>query len=117
MAYDEQLAERARTALKGTNGLAERKMFGGLCFIVNGNMACGVVGEKLMLRVGAENHEAVLKLKHAHPMDFTGKPMKGMVYVGPEGVRTAANVKLWVERALAFAGALPVKDSRKKPAR
>jgi TfoX/Sxy family transcriptional regulator of competence genes len=109
MAYDEQLAERARAALKGTKGLAERKMFGGLCFTVNGNMVAGVVDKKLMLRVGPENHEAVLKLKHAQPMDFTGKPMKGMVYVAPEGCKTPAAVKTWLKRALAFAKTLPAK--------
>jgi TfoX/Sxy family transcriptional regulator of competence genes len=109
MAYDEKLADRARSALKGVKGLAERKMFGGLCFTVHGNMVCGVVDEKLMLRVGAENHEKTLTLKHAQPMDFTGKPMKGLVYVAPEGCKTTAAVKPWVKRALDFAKTLPPK--------
>jgi TfoX/Sxy family transcriptional regulator of competence genes len=109
MAYNEKLADRARAALKGTRGLAERKMFGGLCFTINGNMVAGVVDERLMLRVGPENHPAVLKLKHAQPMDFTGKPMKGMVYVAPEGCKTAAATKGWIKRALAFAQTLPAK--------
>lgn len=109
MAYDEKLADRARSALKGVKGLAERKMFGGLCFTVQGNMACGIVGDKLMLRVGADNYESTLKLKHAQPMDFTGKPMKGMVYVAPAGCKTAAAVKPWVKRALEFVKGLPPK--------
>lgn len=109
MAYDEKLADRARSALKGVKGLAERKMFGGLCFTVQGNMVCGVVDDKLMLRVGADNHEATLKMKHAQPMDFTGKPMKGMVYVAPAGCKTAAAVKPWVKRALDFVKGLPPK--------
>jgi len=109
MSYDEKLSERLRAALKGTKGLAERKMFGGLCFTVDGHMVCGVVDDKLMLRVGPEQHEAVLKLKHARPMDFTGKPMKGMVYVASEGCTTAAKVKPWVKRALDFVKTLPPK--------
>jgi TfoX/Sxy family transcriptional regulator of competence genes len=109
MAYDEELAQRARAALKGTKGLAERKMFGGLCFTINGNMVAGVVDNRLMLRVGPENHEATLKLKHAKPMDFTGRPMKGMVYVEPDGCKTPAAVKPWIKRALEFATTLSAK--------
>jgi TfoX/Sxy family transcriptional regulator of competence genes len=79
MAFDEKLGERIRKALGNRKGVGERKMFGGLCFTVNGHMVAGVVGDRLMLRVGPDQHEAALKLKHAQPMDFTGKPMKGMV--------------------------------------
>ncbi|MCA8916253.1 MAG: TfoX/Sxy family protein [Planctomycetes bacterium] len=109
MAYDEKLADRTRSALKGVKGLAEIKMFGGLCFTVNGNMVCGIVDDKLMLRVGKDNYDAALKLKHVEPMTFTGKPMKSMVYVTPAACKTPAAVKPWVKRALDFAKTLPPK--------
>lgn len=78
MAYDKALAERTRQAFGNQEGLAEIKMFGGLCFTVRGHMAAGVMDDKLMLRVGPEQYEKTLKLKHAKPMTFTGKPMKGI---------------------------------------
>ncbi|MBZ0135394.1 MAG: TfoX/Sxy family protein [Planctomycetes bacterium] len=109
MAYNEDLAERVRKSFGKRKGLAERKMFGGLCFTVNGHMAAGVVDDKLMLRVGPEQYEGVLKLKHAQPMDFTGKPMKGMVYVACEGCKTATQIKPWLKRALSFVESLPPK--------
>jgi TfoX/Sxy family transcriptional regulator of competence genes len=109
MAYDEELADRIRRAFGDRQGLAERKMFGGLCFTVNGHMAAGVVDDKLMLRVGPDQYEKVLALKHAAPMDFTGKPMKGMVYVDPAGCGTVTKVKPWVKRALTFVESLPPK--------
>jgi TfoX/Sxy family transcriptional regulator of competence genes len=109
MAFDEKLGERIRKALGKRKGVGERKMFGGLCFTFNGHMVAGVVGDRLMLRVGPDQHEAALKLKHAQPMDFNGKPMKGMVYVAPEGCRTPGEVKPWITRALKFVEALPPK--------
>jgi TfoX/Sxy family transcriptional regulator of competence genes len=84
-------------------------VFGGPCFTLNGNMVAGVVDNKLILRVGPENHEATLKLKHAQPMDFTGKPMTGMVYVEPEGCETQTSTKTWIKRALKLASSLPAK--------
>lgn len=109
MAYNEELADKVRKSFGKQKGLAERKMFGGLCFTVNGHMAAGVVDDKLMLRVGPEQHEKVLSLKHAEPMDFTGRPMKGMVYVAPEGCNTATKIKPWLKRALSFVESLPPK--------
>lgn len=109
MAYDEQLADRIRAALAGTEGVEERKMFGGLAFMHRGNMLCGVVRETLMLRLGAERAEAALDEPHARPMDFTGRPMRGMVYVDPPGFATDAALAAWVARSLEFAATLPSK--------
>ncbi len=108
MAYDEELADRVRVVLKDEEGLTERKMFGGLAFMVNGNMACGIVKEELMLRLGAEGADAALAEPHVRQMDFTGRPMTGMVYVEREALDDAA-VRRWVERAADFARSLPPK--------
>ncbi|HSF61404.1 MAG TPA: TfoX/Sxy family protein [Gaiellaceae bacterium] len=108
MAYDERLAERVLTVLADTNGVSERKMFGGLAVLVDGNMACGVVGNKLMLRLGREGAEEALRRSSVRPMDFTGRPMTGMVYVEPAGLRGVA-LRNWVERAVAYARSLPPK--------
>jgi TfoX/Sxy family transcriptional regulator of competence genes len=108
VAYDEELADRVRVVLVDEPGLTERKMFGGLAFLVNGNMACGIVKDELMLRLGAEGAEAVLAEPHVRQMDFTGRPMTGMVYVEREGLGDAA-VRRWVEQAAGFARSLPPK--------
>jgi TfoX/Sxy family transcriptional regulator of competence genes len=108
MAYDEELADRVRIVLAEEPGLTERKMFGGLAFMVNGNMACGIVQDELMLRLGAEGAEAALAEPHVRPMDFTGRPMTGMVYVGREALDDAA-VQRWVEQAAGHARSLPPK--------
>ena len=109
MAYDEKLAERVRAALGRTQSVTERKMFGGVAFMVRGNMCCGVIDDRLMVRVGPVAYDRALKLKHAGPMDFTGRSMRGLVYVAPEGVRTARQLRTWVERALDFVSTLPAK--------
>ena len=109
MAYDEKLADRVRRALSGREGLSERKMFGGIAFMLRGNMACGIVKDELMVRVGPERYDDALGRPHARPMDFTGRAMRGMVYVQPDGCRTDEALKLWVEQGLAFAASLPPK--------
>jgi TfoX/Sxy family transcriptional regulator of competence genes len=109
MAYDENLAARIRALLDSDPSVTERKMFGGIAFMINGNMCCGVAGEDLMLRVGAAEYEAALARPNARPMDFTGRPMKGMVFVGAAGTRTAKSLETWVARAFAFASSLPPK--------
>ncbi len=109
MAYDENLAERIRPLLRDQDEVYERKMFGGLAFMVNGHMCCGVNQDTLMLRVGPEAHEEVLALEHARPMDFTGRPMKGMVYVEPEGFASDPELASWIDHALAFVTSLPPK--------
>jgi len=109
MVYDERLAERVRAVLADQVGVEERKMFGGLSFMVRGNMCCGVVDDSLMVRVGPEAYEASLARPHARPMDFTGRPMRGMVFVDAAGIRTKRLLGPWVARGVAFAGSLPVK--------
>lgn len=114
MAYDERLSERVRAALARERGVSEKKMFGGLSFLLHGNMCCGVAGEKLVLRLGPDEAAETLKKKHTKPMDFTGKPLKSMVYVMPAGTRTSASVKSWVSQAVGYAAALPKKAAAKK---
>ncbi|HRJ78076.1 MAG TPA: TfoX/Sxy family protein [Planctomycetota bacterium] len=108
MAYDESLAARLRTAF-GRTQVVEKHMFGGLAMMVRGHMCCGIVSDKLMVRVGPELYEAALKMKHAQPMTFTGKPMKGMLYVTPEGCNTVPKIVGWLKLALIFNATLPAK--------
>src|SRR5216684_3601720 len=109
MTFDEGLAKRVRNLLRGEHSFKEKRMFGGLAFMVNGHMCCGIVGEDLVVRVGTEEHEQALSQLHVRPMDFTGKPMKGFVYVGPSGYRTKAALKTWIKRGLRFVLSLPPK--------
>lgn len=109
MAYDEKLADQLRSVLRGRRGVSEKKMFGGLTFLLRGNMCCGVVGEELMVRVGADAYREALALPHAREMDFTGRPLTGMVYVGAQGFRSTKQLQSWVERGVAFARSLPAK--------
>jgi TfoX/Sxy family transcriptional regulator of competence genes len=109
MAYDEILADRVRTALARRRGVVEKRMFGGMAFMLNGNMSWGIVKDQLMVRVGPKAFEEALTQKHAKPMDFTGRPMKGMVYVDAKGIRTDEDLKTWVDRGVAFAKTLPKK--------
>jgi len=109
MAYDEALADRIGVILKDQPNVVGKKMFGGIAFMVNGNMCCGVGKDTLMLRVGAENYESLLSQPHAREMDFTRKPMKGMIYVDPEGLKSEEELKTWVGRALEFVLSLPAK--------
>lgn len=109
MAYDEELAERVRREFGNRPDLGERKMFGGLCFLVGGHMCCGVLEDRLMARVGPEQYEALLGEEHAAEMDFTGKPLRGMLYVSAEGISSNADLGKWIERCLAFATSLPPK--------
>ena len=116
MAYDEDLAERVRAALGGVRRTSEQQMFGGVAFMVAGNMAVGIVGDDLMVRVGADLHHDALTRPHVREMDFTGRPMKGMIYVGPEGVDADEDLSLWVRLGVAYATSLPPKG-KKAPAR
>ena len=109
MAYDEALAARIRSAFEGKPGVTERKMFGGVAFMVSGNMACGVTGDEIMVRVGPDNHEDALSRPHARPMDFTGRPMRGMVYVARPGFQSDQDLAAWVESGTSFARGLPPK--------
>lgn len=109
MVYDEGLAERLRDVLSEQIGVTEKKMFGGLAFLGQGHMFCGIVGEELMVRVGAERYEQALLEPHTRAMDFTGRPMKGYVYVEPEGFEADDELKNWVNRGLEFVLSLPPK--------
>ncbi|KIG17742.1 hypothetical protein DB30_02775 [Enhygromyxa salina] len=114
MAYDEELAQRIRDLLADHPSYSERKMFGGLCFMFAGHMCAGVINDDLMLRVGPERFESTLARKHARPMDFTGRPSKGMVYVGKQGTKTKAQLQGWLTPALEFVDSLPPKQAKPK---
>ena len=109
MPYDEQLARRVRATLASQPALVEKKMFGGLAFMLNGNMCCGIVRDELMVRVGPEQYGAPLTLPHAREIDFTGRPMTGMVMVAPLGFAADEDLEDWEQRGVRFAGALPPK--------
>ena len=109
MAFDEGVAERLREPFEGRFDIVEKKMFGGIAFMHSGNMCCGIVGDELMLRVGPDAYAGALEQKHARAMDFTGKPMRGMVYVAEAGIENDGKLAKWVARGVAFAGALAPK--------
>jgi TfoX/Sxy family transcriptional regulator of competence genes len=109
MPFDEKLADRVRRALAGERGLAEKKMFGGVAFMLHGNMCCGVLRDDLVVRVGPDAHAAQLKRPHARVMDFTHRPMKGYLYVAPKGTATTAALRSRLAPALAFVATLPKK--------
>jgi TfoX/Sxy family transcriptional regulator of competence genes len=115
MAYDEKLADRIRQVLAEVPDMTERKMFGGIAFMVGDHMACGVVHDDLMLRLGADAAAAALEQPHVRQMDFTGRPMTGMVYVEPGGVRGRA-LRTWVQQAATYAQAQPPKPPKRRPA-
>lgn len=109
MAYDEGLAQRIRDVLEDRPELTERKMFGGLAFLLGGNMTVGIVGEQLMARVGPDAWDDALAQPHAREMDFTGKSMRGFVYVDAAGVAEDEDLQAWIDRAAAFTSSLPPK--------
>ncbi len=109
MSYDESVAERLREAFSTRHDVTEKKMFGGIAFMVSGNMCCGVVNDTLMVRVGSDQYAVALKKPHAREMDFTGKPMKGFVYVAPEGFESDDDLANWVNICLDFVATLPPK--------
>ena len=113
MAFDEILANRIRRIVSTRPGVTEQKMFGGLAFLHNGHMACGVAKEEMMVRVGPEGYQDALALPHAREMDFTGRPLKGLIYVDFEGYRTGPGLEGWVERGLVFTGSLPPKKPKR----
>ena len=117
MAYDEGLAHRLRELFEEEPAVTEKKMFGGVCFLYGGHMCCGIVGDELMLRVGPDAYESCLALPHAREMDFTGRTMRGMIYVGVEGFAEDEDLEAWVGRGLAFVRSLPEKKPRKAPLR
>jgi TfoX/Sxy family transcriptional regulator of competence genes len=114
MAFDEGLSERLhdqfeQLGLAPPNDLVAKRMFGGLCFMVRGHMCCGIVGDTLMARVGPDQYAECLEASHAREMDFTGRAMKGMVYVSPEGIDADEDLATWVDSCLSFLTGLPPK--------
>jgi len=109
MAYDEGLATRVREELGDQPGLTEKQMFGGLAFLLNGNMACGVRGDDLIVRVADDTADAALEEPGARPFDLTGRPMKGWLQVAADGHAEDDDLRRWVGRGLAYASSLPPK--------
>jgi TfoX/Sxy family transcriptional regulator of competence genes len=109
VAYDEQLADRVREQLSARADVSERKMFGGIAFMVGGNMACGVLGEDLIVRLGDDEGESALREDGVREFDFTGRPMKSIVYVSPERTSDDAGLAEWVEAGADYAASLPAK--------
>jgi TfoX/Sxy family transcriptional regulator of competence genes len=109
MAYDEGLAHRIREVLEERNDFGEKKMFGGLCFLLGGNMCCGITPDDLMVRVGKDAYEDALAQPGAREMDFTGRAMRGIVYVAIDELEEDDALEAWIARGVAFAGSLPPK--------
>lgn len=109
MAADAELVARLRSLLAEEPGIEEKRMFGGVSFLVGGHMLCGVTGETLVVRVGPEAYDETLELPHARECDFTGRPLRGMVMVDPPGFAEDAALARWVERGLGFVRSLPPK--------
>ena len=108
MAYNEKLAERIRSELNGIP-VVEKKMFGGVGFLIHGNMACGVHKENMIVRVDPEKHEKLLKKPHARIFDITGRPMKGWLIIETEGLKTDKHLNAWIKEGVGFALTLPAK--------
>ena len=109
MAYDEGAAQRLRAALGPLPGLAEKKMFGGISYLLRGNLACGVIGEELIVRVGPAQHAAALAQPGARVFDFSGKPMAGWVTVAPTGYASEEDLARWAKLGVEYASSLPTK--------
>jgi TfoX/Sxy family transcriptional regulator of competence genes len=116
MAYDEELAARIRTRMDDPLGVSERKMFGGIAFMVYGNMAVGIVGRDLMVRIGTDDYDRALAEPFVRAMDFTGKLLKGFIYVDADGIESDAQLDAWLDRARAFVSTLPPKEEGSKGA-
>ncbi|HWV86782.1 MAG TPA: TfoX/Sxy family protein [Capillimicrobium sp.] len=113
MAFDEVLAERLRAQLSDRDDVTEKRMFGSQAFLVGGHLACAASGQGgLLVRVAPENADEALDQPHAEPFVMRGRPVEGWILVRPGGVATDAELGAWVERSLAFVGALPPKAAR-----
>jgi TfoX/Sxy family transcriptional regulator of competence genes len=115
MAYSEELARRVRVALKRRRDIEEKKMFGGVCFLHKSKMFCGVLNDDLMVRLDPADAPELLKRPGVRPMDFTGKPMRGYLFVGPKG-HNNDKLQEWLDRTLQFVATLPEKKA-KRPSR
>jgi TfoX/Sxy family transcriptional regulator of competence genes len=117
MAYDEGLAERIRGILADRQGVSERRMFGGIAFMIRGRMSVGIVKDDLMVRVGAEAHASLVRKPHVRPMDFTGRPMKGFLFVASAGLEVDEDLERWVGHGVSYAASLPARteSGKRKP--
>ncbi len=109
MAYSKSLAARVRQALSARGGIVEKKMFGGVAFLLRGNMCVGVWNDSLIVRLGIEQAERALAEPYVRAFDVTGRPMKGWAMVDPDGLDTDSQLNDWIERAVAFVATLPAK--------
>lgn len=109
MAFDEGVAERIREAFEGRSDIVEKRMFGGIAFMHSGNMCCGIADDMLMARVGPDAYDDALKRPHTREMDFTGKALKGFVYVESAGFAEDDELRKWLVLCEAFSGSLPPK--------
>ncbi len=109
MAFSKALADEIRARIGDHPGLTERQMFGGIAFMLNGNMAVGVSGEELMVRVGKEGHDEAMSLPGARIFDMSGRPMRGWILVGTEGIDSDDDLDTWISRGVAWAETLPPK--------
>ena len=109
MAYNFGLAQRARQVIKNLQGYTEREMFGGIGFMLDGNMCCGVIGDDLIVRVGPAGYEDALSHPHVDVFDMSGRPMRGWVVVTPQGVSTDEHLRDWVQKGVDFSQSLPAK--------
>ena len=114
MSYNERLAERIREYFKRRKGVEEKRMFGGLCFMLNGHMCCGIENDRLMVRVAPERYEMLLKKPHARKMDFTVKPLKGFLFISEAGYRTASGLSSWLDKAVECARSKTPKKRKSK---
>ncbi len=112
MAYHERLAERIRDYFKRRRGVEEKRMFGGLCFMLNGHMCCGIEKDRLIVRVMPDRYEALLKKPHPRKMDFAGKPLKGFPFISEAGYRTASDLTSWLDEAVECAKSKPPKKKK-----
>ena len=115
VAYDVHLADRIRSILKSAGEFSERKMFGGLAFMVNGHMCCGVLKTDLVLRLTPDAADTALREPHTRPMDFTGKPMKSMIFVSPIGTDSDQALAAWVKSAVTLAWQVPQRNGATEP--
>jgi TfoX/Sxy family transcriptional regulator of competence genes len=111
MAVDERLLARVRSAL-GRRRVVEKRMFGGMAFLLRGNMCLGVLGSTLVVRLDREEADSLVKPPHVRPMDFTGRPMRGFLYVDGPAIRSVGALTKWVERAVEYASSLPHRDPK-----
>ncbi len=114
MAYDIRLVERVRVRLARTDGVTELKMFGGWGVTIHGNMAVGVMGDDLIVRVGPDRFDELVRRPGARPFDFTGRPMTGWLFVDQRSVANGRSLGVWVDRGVAYAQNLPRKTRDRK---